>query len=340
MAAWLDLVNEHGAWNVVDTNRLEQLVQGLPNPKCQYPSLLYFSGNSNRMKALRALFPYNNITRKGPAGLIRLHLSTKTAHTQNPIFFAESSLCLEQSLGDSKWLKHSMTNHRSFSVASAEKTLSPTRLHQEVKRQFVLPWSQILCLFLDSASDIQAARILLQQPRQQLTIGGEVIPSPTQIAVVVTNSQQATEAFTQECAQLERLAETGTVTILDLGSRSGLSDNVVFEPLQNLILNQLSIAQAEQVSASRQFSASHLSAFWSTRLQNHEWTLDASPCDLLATARRGFTNIETMGGCLREITRNATSAGYSKEEFEDLVASAFLMEAYPPEMHGKTIISN
>jgi hypothetical protein len=37
--------------------------------------------------------PYNNITRKGPAGLVRLHVSTKTAHTQNPILFAESGLC-------------------------------------------------------------------------------------------------------------------------------------------------------------------------------------------------------------------------------------------------------
>jgi hypothetical protein len=99
MAAWLDLVKENEAWDLVDTNRLEQLVQELPNPKYQYPSLLYFYGNSNRKKALRALFPYNNITRKGPAGLIRLHLSTKTAHTQNPILFAESGLCLETKLG-------------------------------------------------------------------------------------------------------------------------------------------------------------------------------------------------------------------------------------------------
>ena len=340
MAAWLDLVNEHEAWNLVDTNRLEQLVQELPYPKCQYPSLLYFTGNSNRMKALRALFPYNNITRKGPGGLVRLHLSTKTAHTQNPILFAESSLCLEQSLGDSKWLKHSMTKHRTFSVASAEGKLSSTKLQQEVKRQFLLPWSQILCLFLDSTSDIQAARNLLQQPRRQLTIGGKLIPSPMRIAIVVTNGQQATKAFVQECAQLQSLTKTGTVTVLDLSPRSGLSDSVAFEPLHTLILDQLNIVQSEQVSGYRRFSASHLCAFWSTRLQNHEWILDAPPCDLLARARKDFTTNETMRDCLREITRNATSTGYSKEDFEDLLASAFLMEAYPPGMHGKTVFSN
>ncbi|KAJ5769721.1 uncharacterized protein N7511_001772 [Penicillium nucicola] len=333
MAAWLDLVRENEAWNLVDTNRLEELVQELPYPKCQYPSLLYFSGNANRMKALRALFPYNNITRKGPAGLVRLHLSTTTAHTQNPILFAESSLGLERSMGDSKWLKHSMTKHRAFSVVAAKATMLPAKLQQEVKRHFVLPWSQILCLFLDSMSDVQAAKELLQQPCQQLTIGGEAIPSHPQIAIVMTNSQKATKAFTQECAQLQRLTETRTITILDLGPRSGLSDITAFEPLQAWILKQLNTVQAEQVSAHQKFSASHLGTFWSSRLQSHEWTLDAAPCDLLATARRDLTRSETMGDCLQEMTRNAISTGCSKRDFEHLIASAFLMEAYPPGMH-------
>lgn len=35
MTAWLDLVDENEAWNLVDTNRLGQLVQELPYPKCQ-----------------------------------------------------------------------------------------------------------------------------------------------------------------------------------------------------------------------------------------------------------------------------------------------------------------
>ncbi|CAG8029242.1 unnamed protein product [Penicillium nalgiovense] len=286
MAAWLDLVKENEAWNLIDTNRLEQLVQELPNPKCQYPSLLYFSGNSNRKKALRVLFPYNNITRKCPAGLIRLHLSTKTANTQNPILFAESSLCLEQSLGDSRWLKHSTTKHQTFSVAGAEGTLPPARLQQEAKKQLVLPWTQILCLFLDSVPDIQAATNLLQRPRRQLNIGDEVVPAPTQVIIVLTNSQSAIKAFAQECAQLQKLIDIGTVTILDLRPRRGHSDSVVFEPLQTLILKQLSIVQAQQISDCRRFSASHLSAFWSTRIQSHEWLLHAPPFDLLTRARR------------------------------------------------------
>jgi hypothetical protein len=335
MAAWLDLVSENEVWNIVDTNRLGDLVQEMPYPKCQYPSLLYFTGNSNRMKALRALFSYNNITRKGPAGLIRLHLSTKTAHTQSPILFAESGLFLEHSLGDSKWLKHSTTKHRSFSIAGAEGALPSAGLQQEIKRQLILPWTQILCLFLDSGPDIQAARNLLQQPRRQLTIGDEGIPALTQIVIVLTKGKHTTKAFAQECAQLQKMIKTGTVTILDLRPRSGLSDSVAFAPLQTLILKQLGIVQAEQLSACRRFSAIHLCAFWNTHVQSHRWLLDAPPFDLLARARRDYARNGTMADCLREVTQYKTSLGCSKVDFDDFVATAFVMDAYPPGMHGK-----
>lgn len=37
MAAWFDIVNENGVWTLVDTGRLEELVQGMPYPKRQGP---------------------------------------------------------------------------------------------------------------------------------------------------------------------------------------------------------------------------------------------------------------------------------------------------------------
>ncbi|CDM38538.1 Acyl transferase/acyl hydrolase/lysophospholipase [Penicillium roqueforti FM164] len=239
------------------------------------------------MKALRALFPYNNITRKGPAGLIRLHLSTKTAHTQSPILFTESSLYHKHSLGDSKWLKHSTTKHRSFPIAGTEGKWPPIRLQQEVKIQL-------------------------------LTIGDEFISGPTRIVVVLTSGQHITQSFAQECEQLQKQADTRTVTILDLHSRSGLLDSVAFKPLQTLIVKQLSIVQTKQI----------------TRIPSHKWLLYAPPFDLLARARRDYPRNDTIGDYLREVTQNTTSVGYSKEDLDDFIASAFLIDAYPPQIHG------
>jgi hypothetical protein len=42
-----------------------------------------------------------------------------------------------------------------------------------------------------------------------------------------------------------------------------------------------------------------------------------------------------MGDCLREVSQHRKSVSCSREDFDDLVATAFLMDAYPPGMHGK-----
>ncbi|CAG8138277.1 unnamed protein product, partial [Penicillium salamii] len=101
-----------------------------------------------------------------------------------------------------------------------------------------------------------------------------------------------------------------------------------------LILKQLGIVQAEQLSACRRFSAVHLCAFWNTHVQSHQRLLDAPTFDLLERARGDYSRNDTMGDCLREVSQHRKSVSCSREDFDDLVATAFLMDAYPPGMHG------
>ncbi|KAH2978233.1 hypothetical protein KXW58_004936 [Aspergillus fumigatus] len=91
MAVWLGLAHDTTGPSLVDTGRMDGIVQGMAHPTTQYPSLLPFLGNDNRMEALRSLFPHNNVRRRASAGLIRLHLCTTTSHTEYPVLFAEAS---------------------------------------------------------------------------------------------------------------------------------------------------------------------------------------------------------------------------------------------------------
>jgi hypothetical protein len=63
MAAWLDLAHNATGWSLVNTGWMDEIVQGIAHPTTQYPSFLSFLGNSNRMVALRSLFPHNNVRR-------------------------------------------------------------------------------------------------------------------------------------------------------------------------------------------------------------------------------------------------------------------------------------
>ncbi|KAJ6016462.1 hypothetical protein N7540_011053 [Penicillium herquei] len=312
---------------------MESLVRELPFPQRQQPSLIYFAGNSNRIKALKALFPHNNVTRKGPAGLVRLHLGLHTEHTDNPILLAESSLGVEKGIGDSSWLNRLPCEHRKWTIAEA-RHVSRSALQEDVKRQLLLPWTQMVCLFLDSDGDFRAAESLFGQPSRPLTVGNMRIPSCMQVVVVLSKpGRQA--SVTEKCASLEQLIHSNKFAVVDVRERSAFSDPVAFDPLRQMIFDKLPGIEAQERSSHRRFSASHLSALWSTSLESYRFSHhDDAQVDLLSTARSNFPTNRSMSDRLCETAQMVTASAYGEDEVDDFFASAFLMDAYPPEMHG------
>ena len=162
MAAWLDIVNEDGSWTLIDTNRLGELVNGMPFPQRQYLDLIYFAGGIGRIRALCSILSQNNMTQKGPADLICLYLNHKAVQTDSPLLIAESGWNSTQHTGDTTGLRYATANHRKYAISDAESTCSTRLIQEEVKRQIVLPWTRVLCLFVQSISDIKAAQRLLR----------------------------------------------------------------------------------------------------------------------------------------------------------------------------------
>ncbi|KAJ5642529.1 hypothetical protein N7490_006529 [Penicillium lividum] len=316
MAAWLDLVAEDAGWSLLDTGRLEEITQGMSHPKTQYPLMIHFAGNSNRIKAIRALFPRNNVTRKGPAGLVQLHLSTTTAHTSSPIIFSESKLFPQSDLGDSKWPRHLAGKHRKYSLPPRGYIIvivgeAPTR-HTE--------------------SDRRAAQCLLQEPHPQLAVGEDAIPDYMRVVIVQTESAHSSRYDKPEktCVLLNASVDT---EVLDLRHRANLSDAVAFEPLRRLLLDRIHAIRIEQSSTCPPFSAYHLNVLWKQSIQHYGRRLGGSSFDCLSVARSSFPQNSSLGGHVKEFVQQAKTVGSSENDVYAFVASAFLMDAYPPGMH-------
>ncbi|KAJ6175004.1 hypothetical protein N7485_004809 [Penicillium canescens] len=335
MAAWLDLVSDSTGWTLVDTGRMEQLVHGMSHPHTQFPSVVYFAGNGSRIKALRALFPHNNITRRGPAGLVRLHLSTRTASTLNPILLAESSLSNVSGLGESGLRRWSSDNVQRYRILQ-DGTRRVTEIQQQVISQVLLPWTNVFCLFVDTQSDIRDACQLLKRPRQTVTIGSQSIPDLMHIVIVLTGAQNVGNEdlckASHELHATESLSKD--VTVLDLRDRYELSPTAAFEPLRRLILNEIQDIRVEQSRQGLSFSAIHLTTLWTRTLRLELGTSESSILDCLQVARENhrLNNITTE--CLVEFIKQATSYILAKNGVHAFIASALLMNAYPPGMHG------
>ena len=339
MAAWLDLVSDTTGWSLVDTRRLEEIVQGMSHPKTQYPSVVYFSGNGNRVKALRALFPRNNITRRGPSGLVRLHLSTSTANCENPVIFAESNPFSQSSLGESNWLRWSSDKHRRY-PALRNKYQSLVEIQQQVITRTIFPWTDVLCFFVDNDSEMREAQRLLDMPRGRLTVGAQPIPDLMRVVIIFTSNAVCENGEIKK--DILKMPFGGdhrsSVTILDLRDRYELSPTAAFEPLRRLILDEMQISQTKRIQQGIFFSACHLNVLWSRTLKFQMESTYAVELDCLREARENQQVKPRMTECLREFL--SQSANFVPvDDIHAFIASALLMDAYPPEMHGELFCS-
>lgn len=335
VAAWLDLVHDSTGWALVDTGRMDRIVQDMSHPATQYPSLVYFLGNGNRVAALRSLFPQNNVTRRGPAGLARLHLSTTTASTEYPIWFAESGF-------HDSTAKHvdgrlpSADDHRHYPLPTmAGGSVMDWKHH--VWRRAVFPWTSVLCLFVDGSADLQAAHDLLDRPPTEIHAGSHSTSS-TGMRVIIVLTDPSAEYHTGQWEELlsgcpNPEPPDPTLSILDLRDRHGLSPCAAFEPLRRTLLDQIQISRDQRVQQGLLFSARHLNYLWNRTLGGGQLVTPQARIDCLQIAQEKLPVDPALGQRLAEFLARAEQAGCPPHDIHRAIASALLMDAYPHGMH-------
>lgn len=334
MAAWLDTAQDSSGWTLTDTGRLEELVHWMSHPDTQYPALVCFAGNGNRVRALRALFPHNNVTRRGPAALMRLHLSTETAGTDHPVLFAEWGIYSSSGFADPALYRNSGPKFRQYSV-SQRTSGSTADMNLHVISQVVLPWTQILCLFVDSVSEMRELQRLLDQPPHKIQVGSRSVAVRFKIVIVLTAPQDYASHELAAAVPQDQSHDVVApeITFVDLRDRHELSPMAAFEPLRRIILDKLQSVQVEQRQHGLLFSAIHLCALWKSNLESQMRGLDTTAFDSLRVARKNYSSTLNRKACLVEFLRQAEKTGCDAQDISSFVASAILIDAYPPGMH-------
>ncbi|KAH8430168.1 uncharacterized protein LDX57_007838 [Aspergillus melleus] len=243
MAAWLDLSGDDAAgWSLVDTGRMDDIVQSMSHPATQYPSVLSFLGNDSRVAALRALFPQNNVTRRGPAGLVRLHLSTTTANTEHPV----------------------CAIRRSFStVPSSARPIRNAVRHQRPPPHETGVSVDARSVFLCGRRE--RAEGWLAETHGDNHASPADTPSLVRVILILTDPTAIYNADPVE-AGLPGSDVAGeqrpTISVLDLRDRHQLSPSALYAPLQRLLLDRLQDSRAELMKQGLLFSAVHLKFMW------------------------------------------------------------------------------
>lgn len=334
MAAWLDTARDGSGWHLTDTGRLQSLTRWMSHPDTQYPSLVCFAGNGNRVRALRALFPHNNVTRRGPAALMRLHLSTGTAGTDHPVLVTECGSLSSSGFADPALYRNAPQSFRQYLV-SQRVDCPAAEVNLRVMSKVVLPWTQILCLFVDSVSEMRDVQRLLDQARHQIHVGSHPVAVSFRVLVILTSPPK--HASHEQAAPISQEdfgdADAPEITYVDLRHRSELSPAAAFEPLRSAILDRLLSVRDEQAQCGVLFSANHLGALWKANLESAMRSPDGAAFDCLRVARSGFPPSSRRVACLVDFLRQTNEARCEGKDVHSFIASALLMDAYPPGMH-------
>lgn len=330
MAAWLGLEREDGAWTVTDSSAMRRIIDGIDDPPSQYPSMQLFVGRTAKAQALRSLYPHNNIGRHQKHGFARLHLSSGAS--SYPLLFIESSLAPEAE----PWQPRQEPLRRHHLPSTRDHTCQD--VHALLYQCLLLPLVDTVCLFAADFGGIRRVQHLLESWDLVPLAGldGEGFFRP-RLVVVLTDAGDDpvnVEAMenTLQATAVPRLV--ASVSMVDLRDRHPLSPLSRFEPLRQRLSRELDKARAARSKAHLLFSAVHLEWIF-RRLLQHIAQAPSSPFNCINACRPKQTGGDETIQYLGIFLGVAEQVHIPPTSMATFIASAYLMDAYPPGMHGK-----
>lgn len=195
---WLGLEGLVPNWALLDSDRLNMVINQLRDPLQQFPSLLLFLGTKSKTTALRGLYVGNNPTRRPPHGIANLHVDSNTTESEQPIIFADCTVKEEcSSLNDGY---HGCHDQSRFAIyrEQDDPVLKLSSMVTYVHLNLLFPFTHVVCIFAD---DFGGNVSCSQYIDNWIQLGTEQDARGRPQLVIVTSQLTGIDAFVQiECS--------------------------------------------------------------------------------------------------------------------------------------------
>ena len=332
---WLDFTSaeEPILW---DTGRLSRILLELANPINQRPSLLLFVGRKAKDNALRELFPCNNFQRAKRDGIATLTADTLSLQSQFPVLFAESDPLAGSNL------QHAVTAqcHENIPLPIHWRLHTPQSLSDFIHARLLCLFVDVLCIFADDFCDFEdvvnrlRAWAACERASTQFNMARPRV-------IIIRQGVDPGPSPTYDCLQSENLhyslspAEVGgffsSISVLHLANEQ-ISSLARHRRLKELIQRQTDEMRHVKQTMGCLFSAVHLNCFFTAAVHHTAQTI-TKPFDFLATSRQNNPVSTAYSEHLNEFLRLSHQQGLSYRTQSMFIASAMLLNAYPPGMH-------
>lgn len=341
--SWIELIGDSKDPFISYGFRLYNLVNKLPDPSAK-PRIVFFMGNQFKEKVVPHLCRGESNQQSGQS--IDLHLAY-SSHCEGPIFFADCD--------PKDWMQsphavdHPPTCHRQETIrvnwfTGGGKHYAPYDL---VIARLVFLFTDIICIFVDDLGGLRAVHDMLSKWVKIGSSSGSDLGYDYKPSVIValdhelhrsTDSMLEEEKFLSDIANVSRFHTRkpfGELTICHVRSTEPLETGMWVQ-LEKVIMVKLQSVRKEREEKSMLFSATHLNAFFEQALQQINTILEGA-FDYIQISRLHNPVDGAIAFHISEFLTLADKLGLDNEKTALFIASAILMDAYPPGMHGEPL---
>lgn len=372
---WLGLAVNDEDVILQNSDRLPTLLEDLPNPDEQSPSLLVFIGNRSKAMAIKELAKTfspppkyghdpscqsrhdDETTSRGQTklsgrrahGEIHLHIHDQSVFSNRPVLLAEGDL---PSLDKSKPALATDKCHETASRQLNSRAMITPNLSESADKiyfRLLSPFTDVFCFFAD---DVGSFGPIVKRLASWLDLGQpSTLPRSTRakILIVTERAEDVPGDDESDLKVFNRILRDETtmdvseqfseIRILGLSRKKSLSNKARHRELFETLLNFSDQVREARINTRTLFSARHFAAFFGCAL-NHMEVTSVEPFDFITASRIKNPVPSNLVDHLEDFLRNIKTPQKLLAFALPVIASSFLLDSYPPDIdvHCKLIL--
>ncbi|KAI1510411.1 Patatin phospholipase [Pyrenophora tritici-repentis] len=322
---WLYAFQTRTDWFLTIGGGLQQVTTNLRNPHAQFPSTVLLIGTKEREAAHQALFPGRPHSKS--RGLAQVHADDSTSDAKHPLLIA--SLDTDNACGKQKPpQKHTgHAHHKVMWLSEKTPVIGTESLVETIVGRLLLLFADVVCLFLDDFSTREEGIQFLQRCTRHSSLSPSWKP---QVIFVTRNTYKPKND--------PNLPTFGGIqhVILPANSRK-IPLSRRYLSLKKTMLSDIEMVRNSREASQRLYSAYHLNVFFELALR-HVATCTTPPFNFILATRQCNRIEDDLWNHLQSFLELCTVNYVPKEAALEYMASALMLDSFPPGMHRGLIV--
>lgn len=319
---WLYGFQAGNDWFLACGGALQRATANFRNPHAQFPSTVLLIGKREKDAARRELLQGH--THSSSRGIAQLHTDNSTSYNEYPLQVA--SLDIEKACSKQKPLQN-RNGHVLHKVTWLPEHLSVTTAEAFVEimvGKLLTLFVDVICIFLDDFSTPEEGIHFLQRCGRHSSVSQDGKPQ-----VILVSSR----AYKRKRNLNLPIFNSVQRVVLPKESRKTMSASRFFR-LKKVIDSNVKMVRKGRDTSKTLYSASHLNAFFELALE-HVATCASIPFNFIIASRQRNRIEKNLRANLRHFLALCTTNHVSKEATLKHIASALMLDSFPPGMHRK-----